>query len=200
MSGNRAERLRGRMSIDPDAPEPITRPLAPVSDEVPSDAGITETDDNEDSGPEAHADSDTSSAGRIHEKEDDSAPPVRATSVPSTGSSRSRSARSRKPRAGNNPGWSTALDDPAIRPDGNGYRSFYVSDTVFARFRSAIYWTARRDDAMDEVPDNMSAAIEQHMDALASELERRFNQGDVFRPTPEQVKAHRRRQDKTQGN
>lgn len=113
-------------------------------------------------------------------------PPARAT--------RSSAPRNRR-KSRDDPGWASALDDPSVSGGGNGYRSFYVSDEVFARFRSAVYWTARRPDASD-VPDNMSAGIEEYMDQVASDLERRFNGRSPFPPTPEQVKAHRRREGK----
>jgi len=105
-------------------------------------------------------------------------------------------ARTRRRRAApgkNDPAWETALDDPAIDAERNGYRSFYVSDAVFARFRAAVYWTARRPDASG-VPDNMSAGVEAYMEEVAADLERRYNDGAVFRPTPDQLRAHRKRQ------
>lgn len=87
----------------------------------------------------------------------------------------------------------SALDDPAILEGRNGYRSFYVDDAVFARFRAAIYWLSRREDALDQVPQNMSAAIEDFMRQTTDELETRFNDGKVFRATPDQLKSSRRR-------
>ncbi|MEJ2889441.1 hypothetical protein [Actinomycetospora aeridis] len=101
--------------------------------------------------------------------------------------------RRRRTSTTDEPAWTTALDDPAIDPDRNGYRSFYVSDAVFARFRAAVYWTARRPDATD-VPDNMSSGVEAYMEEVAADLERRYNDGAVFRATPDQKRAHRRRQ------
>ena len=64
---------------------------------------------------------------------------------------------------------------------------------MFARFRAAVYWTARRPDATD-VPDNMSTGVEAYMEEVAADLERRYNDGAVFRATPDQLRAHRRRE------
>ena len=75
----------------------------------------------------------------------------------------------------------TALEDPDITPGKRDYRSFYVEDSVFARFRAAVYWTARHPDAAGEVPENMSSAVEQWMREMADDLEGRYNQGEVFR-------------------
>ena len=85
----------------------------------------------------------------------------------------------------------TALDDPALRAGRKAYRSFYVDDVAFGRFRAAIYWVARRPDAAGEVPENMSVAINDAMIDLAIELEQRFNGGKIFPPTPEQRKSKR---------
>lgn len=89
--------------------------------------------------------------------------------------------------------WETALDDPSIAPGRSYYRSFYIEDTVFARFRAAIHWSSRREDSEGEVPENMSVAISEYMERTASELEKRFNGGKVFRPTPEQRKKRKTR-------
>ncbi|WWT39760.1 hypothetical protein [Microcystis phage Mwe-JY05] len=64
-----------------------------------------------------------------------------------------------------------------------GYRSFYVADPAFARYRAAIYWLARNPQAAGQAPENMSVDIEDHMIAVAEDLERRFNDGQVF-PAP----------------
>lgn len=123
--------------------------------------------------------------------------PEPASTPPPTPARTPRSRTTRAPRTrgkrDDDLGWETALDDPAIDTDGNGYRSFYVSDAVFARFRAAVYWTARRPDATG-VPDNMSVGVEAYMEEVAADLERRYNEGAVFRPTPDQVRAHRRRE------
>jgi hypothetical protein len=74
-----------------------------------------------------------------------------------------------------------ALEDPGITPGKRDYRSFYVEDSVFARFRAAVYWTSRHPDAAGEVPENMSAAVEEWMRDTAGDLEKRYNQGEVFR-------------------
>jgi hypothetical protein len=77
----------------------------------------------------------------------------------------------------------TALDDPGILAGRMGYRSFYVEDSVFARFRAAIYWLSRRED-VEDVPENMSVAVQEWMESTAADLERRYNDGEVFRMPP----------------
>ncbi|GAA4788292.1 hypothetical protein GCM10023200_23410 [Actinomycetospora chlora] len=212
---SKAEALRRRMSIDPDAPAPAPRratrrpTAAPTSEQaMPEPAVPTETAPEvevpaapapgpEDTVPEGPA-PDTPEPGPTDtgRRNPTPPPPARAaaaggTSRPRSGSAAARGARRRsKPVADEQ--WATALDDPSIDPDGNGYRSFYVNDAVFARFRAAIFWTARRPDATG-VPDNMSAGVEAFMDEVATDLERRYNDGAVFRPTPDQLRAHRKR-------
>jgi hypothetical protein len=83
----------------------------------------------------------------------------------------------------------SALDDPAVHPGRKDYRSFYVDDGPYARFRAAMYWLARNPDVVDEYGDSMSAAAERWLDETATELERRFNGGRVFDAPP----ASRRR-------
>ncbi len=77
-----------------------------------------------------------------------------------------------------------ALDDPTIVTGRRDYRSFYVEDSAFARFRAAIYWLSRREDAADDVPENMSVAIENFMTITAEDLEKRYNDGRLFRMPP----------------
>ena len=72
-----------------------------------------------------------------------------------------------------------------------GYRSFYVSDEAYSRFRAAIHWSSRHPAAAGQVPDNMSAACEAWMDATADDLEARFHHGVPF-PVPP-VKKRRKR-------
>ena len=86
--------------------------------------------------------------------------------------------------------WTSCLDDPKIVPGRHGYRSFYIDDEVFARFRAAVYWLARREDA-DGVPENMSAAVEDWMLDTARDLEERFHEGRPFRATPDQTRRRR---------
>jgi hypothetical protein len=83
-----------------------------------------------------------------------------------------------------------ALHGPGILPGRMGYRSFYVEDGAFARFRAAIYWLARREDA-EGVPENMSVAVQEWMAATARDLEQRYNDGQVFRmpPAPKKRRA-----------
>lgn len=158
----KAQRLRGRLSIDPDAvPGPALAPTA---------------------SPSARTEPSSTATGTPEVEQDHAPDPVPGNqSVP-------------QPRPAGAPSvaqWRTALDDPAILPGRNGYRSFYVSDPIFARFRAAIHWTSRRPDAAGRVPENMSAAVEEFMDRLASELEADFNGGEVFPPTPEQRRRRR---------
>lgn len=84
-----------------------------------------------------------------------------------------------------------ALADPDIRVGRKSYRSFYIDDEAFARFRAAIHWSSRRPDAVDEVPENMSVAVEAWMLNTARDLERRYNDGQVFRMPPKPTRRPR---------
>ena len=64
-------------------------------------------------------------------------------------------------------------------------------DQRSARFRAAIYWLSRREDAVDEVPENMSVAVEAWMEATATALERRYNDGNTFRMPPPPARRRR---------
>lgn len=77
-----------------------------------------------------------------------------------------------------------ALEDPDIEPGRKDYRSFYVDDAPFARYRAAIYWASRNPETADEVAENMSADVEAHMLEVAAELEQRLNGGKPFRMPP----------------
>lgn len=198
----KARSLRERMSIDPDAPSPVAErrprpraaePAAPTPPQEPEPvreepAPVPEPVD-------ARADD-------TRAETDEAAPVPSAPTTSTRPEPRPRSSSTRAPgRRARRPAkerveWETALADPAISADGNGYRSFYVSDEVFARFRAAVYWTARRPD-VDGVPDNMSVGVEEYMDSVATDLERRFNDRSVFPPTPDQIRAHRKRQNKS---
>src|SRR3954454_2916203 len=70
--------------------------------------------------------------------------PVAPTPAPSAAATPAKSAEPVGER-----GQQTALDDPGILAGRMGYRSFYVEDSVFARFRAAIYWLSRREDVED---------------------------------------------------
>lgn len=84
-----------------------------------------------------------------------------------------------------------ATSEHRIEHHSNGYRSFYVNDGVFARFRAAVHWTSRRPDAIGRAPENMSAAIEQYMEQLATRLEKEFNNGEQFPSIPPQRRRQR---------
>jgi hypothetical protein len=99
--------------------------------------------------------------------------------------------RSGSARNGGGEAMATALDDPTLLAGRKAYRSFYVDDLAFGRFRAAVYWVARRPDAAGEVPENMSVAINDAMIDLATKLEQQFNEGNIFPPTPEQRKSKR---------
>jgi hypothetical protein len=71
------------------------------------------------------------------------------------------------------------------------YRSFYVNDEIYFRFRAAIFWSSRNPKAVGHVPDNMSAAVEQWMGEVATDLERRYNDGEAF-PSPPPPRRQRR--------
>lgn len=157
---SKASRLRGRLSINPDeipAPVAPARPVAPVADLVPT----TEE------APVGVPGSPTNAPVRVVEP---STPPEQPRQAP-------RSAGEER---------TTALDDPTIVAGRRDYRSFYVEDAAFARFRAAIYWLSRREDAAGMVPENMSVAVENFMVATADDLERRYNEGQAFRMPPGQ--------------
>ena len=180
----RASKLRSRISIDPDqisTPQPAPRPpLQPVEAPAPT------------SGPA------TSPAPRSEPDATETALESTRAEAEAPAAKRGSAARPSARKASPGPNWATCLDDPSIIDGRNGYRSFYIEDVAFARFRSAIYWLARREDAAGEVPENMSVAVQEFMEATASDLERRFNDGRPFRPTPEQIKAAKRRSKSTE--
>lgn len=86
-----------------------------------------------------------------------------------------------------------ALEDPEITPGRKDYRSFYVDDAPFARYRAAIYWASRNPEFADEVAENMSQEIEDHMLAVAADLEQRVNGGEPFRMPPATKRRGRKR-------
>jgi hypothetical protein len=97
-------------------------------------------------------------------------------------------ARARARHEGVVPRMTEPISDPdqinIAEPDKNGYRSFYVSDAVFLRFRAAVHWTSRRAEIADRVHENMSVAVEDFMRRTANRLESEFNDGNRFPPTP----------------
>ena len=149
----KAQRLRERLSINPDELSPAPRPV-PATAPTPQPPS-TEADEPQE--PPAPA-----------------PPPARPT--PPTGTSHPQSAPT--------PARVSAVDDPSITPGRKDYRSFYIEDATFARFRAAIYWLSRREDAAEEVPENMSVAVETWMQETASDLEQRYNDGETFRMPP----------------
>lgn len=169
-TSSKASRLRGRLSINPDEiPTPVTptRPVVPVASPAPAPE---ET-------PVGVAESPTNGPVRVVEP---AIPPEQPRQAP-------RSAGEER---------MSALDDPTIVAGRRDYRSFYVEDAAFARFRAAIYWLSRREDAAGMVPENMSVAVESFMVATADDLERRYNEGQAFRMPPGQ----RRRRATSQNN
>jgi hypothetical protein len=148
----KSERLRARLSINPDEPAPTPPPA--VEDPPPEPSPGTPT----------------------------------VVAAPTPAAAPVAPAR---PRRGPATPAVSALDDPAITPGRKDYRSFYIEDAVFARFRAAIYWLSRREDAVDEVPENMSAAVEAWMEATATALERRYNDGNTFRMPPPPARRRR---------
>lgn len=100
-------------------------------------------------------------------------------------------AKPQGPRSGPSEGVPDALDDPDIHAGRKSYRSFYIDDEAFARFRAAIHWCSRRPDAVGEVPENMSAAVEAWMLNTAQDLERRYNDTGVFRMPPKSPRRPR---------
>lgn len=168
-------RARTRQSIDPDAMEgaPAPRPAAlrtveahaaPMPAPAPTEASEVVVD----------------------------AKPTEATPKEQEGGR--RTAPEASPVKSSNPAdWRTALDDPSITEDGREYTSFYVPKMLKARYAAAIYWTSRHPKAAGKVPLSMSADIAAHMESMADDLESQFNDGDVFPPTPEQIKAAKKR-------
>ncbi|MGE0170935.1 hypothetical protein [Nocardioides sp.] len=170
-STSKAERLRNRLSINPDEPAPATLmspppvappPVAPQPAQQPAPAAPAE-----------------------NQRAQEEAQPAAAATPPSSTPTRPPAAarKTRRPRL-SSPEVLNAVQDPSITPGRKDYRSFYIEDESFARFRAAIYWLARREDAADVVPENMSVAVETWMAETSAELERRFNGGEIFRMPP----------------
>ncbi len=152
----KAQRLKDRLTINPDE-------LPPAPRSTPAAVAPTPP------GPTAPAEAAEPQAA----PEPESQPPARPR--PRIGA---------RQRSSSTPPHVSALDDPHITPGRKDYRSFYIEDATFARFRAAIYWLSRREDATDEVPENMSVAVETWMQETASELEQRYNDGETFRMPP----------------
>lgn len=155
----KAQRLRERLSINPDELPPPARPTsAPAPAQpptvTPEPVEAEQQPDLPESTPQPPRPAPAQTGGRGRR------------STPST------------------PAHVSAVDDPNITPGRKDYRSFYIEDATFARFRAAIYWLARREDAAGEVPENMSAAVETWMQNTATELEERYNDGETFRMPP----------------
>jgi hypothetical protein len=165
-AAGKAERLRGRLSIDPDA---VAAPSAPQAIRVtPAPTSTAEKEKKEEEvAPEVAA------AGPALE-------PVQAEPADEKPKPNRPASKITKTAA------VSAVDDPTILEGRRDYRSFYVEDTAFARFRAAIFWLSRREDAAGDVPDNMSAAVQLWMAATATELEQRYNDGQPFRMPPGQ--------------
>jgi hypothetical protein len=159
----KAQRLRDRLSINPDELPPPPRP-APTSAPAPAP-------------PLATPPPPTETAELQNVPEPTPQPMSLAQGTPRTGGRR-------RPKNASTPVHVSAVDDPSITPGRKDYRSFYIEDATFARFRAAIYWLARREDAAGEVPENMSVAVETWMQETASELEQRYNDGATFRMPP----------------
>lgn len=151
----KAQRLRERLSINPDE---LAAPVRPASATAPAQPpAATPT------------------------------PPVEAEPQPDLSEPAPQPPRRTPAQTGgrrSTPAHVSAVDDPHITPGRKDYRSFYIEDATFARFRAAIYWLARREDAAGEVPENMSAAVETWMQDTATELEERYNDGETFRMPP----------------
>lgn len=155
----KAQRLRERLSINPDELPPPVRPAsAPAPDQPPTVTPEPAEAEQQPDLPEP-------------------APQPPRPAPAQTGGRGRRSPPSTPPHV-------SAVDDPNITPGRKDYRSFYIEDATFARFRAAIYWLARREDAAGEVPENMSAAVETWMQDTATELEERYNDGETFRMPP----------------
>ncbi len=166
---SKADRLRNRLTINPDELSAPPRPApAAVPDQLAEAAAPPTVVPTE---PEAGEESELAQQPR------------------NTGEASTR----RDPPSGTATAPVNALQDPNITPGRKDYRSFYVEDATFARFRAAIYWLSRREDAAGEVPENMSVAVETWMEETASDLEQRYNAGETFRmpPAPRRRRAVR---------
>jgi hypothetical protein len=159
----KAQRLRDRLTINPDELPPAPRPAPAAVSPDPPTSTVSAAEAAEPDAPEP-----------------ESRPPARP---------RPRTGGRTRPRSASTSAHVGALDDPSITPGHKDYRSFYIEDATFARFRAAIYWLSRREDAAGEVPENMSVAVEAWMQETANELEQRYNDGETFRMPP----ARRRR-------
>ncbi|MDN5751464.1 MAG: hypothetical protein L0H64_23685, partial [Pseudonocardia sp.] len=124
----KAQRLRERLSINPDE---LAAPVRPASAPAPTQAARPE--------PPVEAE-------QQHPDLSEPAPQPPHRTPTQTGG---RGRRSTPPT----PAHVSAVDDPHITPGRKDYRSFYIEDATFARFRAAIYWLARREDAAGEVPE-----------------------------------------------
>lgn len=155
----KAQRLRDRLTINPDELPPAPRPAPTTVASAPPTP--------------------TEPAAEAPEPEAAPEPEPRPPARP-----RPRTGGRARPRSASTSAHISALDDPSITPGRKDYRSFYIEDATFARFRAAIYWLARREDAAGEVPENMSVAVETWMQETAAELEQQYNEGETFRMPP----------------
>jgi hypothetical protein len=164
----KADRLRSRISIDPDspaAPAPVpASTLAPVPTEPTEQQNPSVSSESI----ETHQTAERKQPSRLQT----------TSSTPKT--------RSAVP-------WETALDDPSAIEGKNDYVSFYLSRRLKMRFAAAIYWSSRDRTGAGKVPLNMSNAVAEFMEQMAEELEERYNGGRVFPPTPEQIKGFKRK-------
>jgi hypothetical protein len=161
----KADSLRTRLSIDPDelAGPPPVRPVGPIAQRRPAT-------------PAESAESETSDAAQVEPA------PAEAEAPPKAAPARQRTER-RSPVKASKP----------AEPDGEAYfRSFYVSNDVYAAFRAAIFWTSRNPRAVGHVPENMSAAVEQALVDITTDLQKRFNEGEPF-PEPPPTRRRRKR-------
>ena len=170
----KSERLRGRLTINPDeipapapAPTPAPQPVASQPVVLPAPEPVAEAEPEPIQQPEVASDT--------------AVTPLQP---------RERSVPAKRARTPSSP--PAATERP---PEGRSdYRSFYVSDEVYFRFRAAIFWSSRNPKAAGKVPDNMSAAVEQWMLELATDLEGRYNDGEAF-PQPPAPRRRRRKAD-----
>jgi hypothetical protein len=164
----KADRLRSRISIDPDTP--IASPPVAPSTLVPVPAEPIKQ----------QSPSVSSESIERHETADGGHQPGRPQST-----------RSAKTTTRSVAPWETALDDPRAIEGKNDYVSFYLPRRVKLRFAAAIYWSSRDRTGAGKVPLNMSNAITEFMEQTAQELEESYNDGHVFPPTPEQLKGYK---------
>ena len=182
------ERFKGRVSVDPDAAD-----FQPVSTGPKAGEPAEKQEDDRGAAPAGEPEMSTVPTATEEHPGEKAASDAPTEEHPES-SPAPDTARDTVPALAEDPSnWKTALDDPAIVPGKSDYRSFYVEDSAFARWRAAIYWNARNPQTRGVIPKNMSEALAQLFRDQAAEWEKRFNNGNMYPPTDEQVDSYYKR-------